>query len=132
VLYENAVSRYETFVSFSGFPAQLCFERRDRFIMSLDGGHAWESRAHFSDPMQNFHRYRETGLNIDDEERLFHGVIDSSTCNRYYASMWITRKVHNQRIEWSTFVGTSQVLDLGPVIRIDQIDHQDREGILFP
>jgi hypothetical protein len=40
VLYENAVSKYETLVSLSGLPSQLSFEGRHRFIMSLDGGHA--------------------------------------------------------------------------------------------
>src|ERR1700754_330152 len=45
VLYKNAVSGYETFISLSGFPSQLSFEGRYRFIMPLDGGHAWEYGA---------------------------------------------------------------------------------------
>lgn len=84
MLYENAISGYETFISLSGFPSQLSFKGRHRFIMPLYGGHAWEPGAQFSDPMQNFHRYRKTGLNIDDEEGLFHDVIIHMTrirCN---------------------------------------------------
>jgi hypothetical protein len=43
--------------------------------MSFDGGHAREYDAEFFDASQNFQRYRKTGLNVDDEERLFHDLI---------------------------------------------------------
>lgn len=40
MLYENPVSGYKTFLSLAGFPSQLPFKGRHRFIMPLDGGHA--------------------------------------------------------------------------------------------
>lgn len=54
MLYENAVGGYETFISLSRFPSQLSFKRSNRFIMSFDGGHAWEYGAQFCDPIQDF------------------------------------------------------------------------------
>jgi hypothetical protein len=45
VFYENAVSGYESLVSLSGLPSQLSFKGHHRFIMPLDGGHAWEYGA---------------------------------------------------------------------------------------
>ena len=75
MLYEDAVSGYETFIRLSGSPSQLSFKRRHRLIMPFDGGHAWEYGAQFSDPLQNFQRYRKARLNIDDEKCLFHGVM---------------------------------------------------------
>lgn len=77
MLYENTVSGYKTFIRLTRFPAQLSLKRRYRFIMSLDCSHAWENRTQLPDPMQNFRRYRETGLNIDDKERLLHDLDQS-------------------------------------------------------
>lgn len=77
MLYENAVSGYKTFIRLSWFPAQLSLKRRYRFIMSLDCSYARKNRAQLADPMQNFHRYRKTGLNIDDKERLLHDLVQS-------------------------------------------------------
>lgn len=104
MLYENTVSGYKTFIRLSWFPAQLSLKRRYRFIMSLDCSHARENRAQFPDPMQNFHRYRKTGLNIDDKERLLHDLVQSvylfpgEDCGRTMTreALAISSTVHSQ------------------------------------
>jgi len=73
VLYENAVSRNQAFVSLSGLPSELAFKRRDGFVMPFDRCHTWEHGT----PSRGFPctisaGTAKTGLNVYDEECLLH------------------------------------------------------------
>ena len=72
VLDENAIGLDQAFIIRSGMPAELFLEGRSGLVVSFHGGDAGQCADERLDSVDQPLRRCEAGLNINDEQSLFH------------------------------------------------------------